>query len=263
MARTSGSACAPVRRLSALAALAAALLAAPGSHAQQPGRGADLVVTVLSGPTGEPIAGARVRIEGTSLAGTTNGAGSVRFGGLRAGFRTVSVEMMGLAPRKVAVSLTQGAVAELPVTLGVAPVALEAVDAEAERRTRGMRRLQSVGFYERREGGSGTFITREQIERQRPRYLSDLLRRHASLRLQSGQFASRARVGSRRFAGPVTRCEPLFFVNGVPAARFDPNDIPPEDVEGIEIYDGPADLPPIFNRQHMSCGAVVVWTRIN
>jgi carboxypeptidase family protein/TonB-dependent receptor-like protein len=250
----------PVRPAALPAAFAALLLAldAPPARTQD---GATLAVTVAA-RGGEPLGAARVSVEGTGISGITNAAGGVRFVSLPAGMRTVEVRMIGLATRRVAVQLKNGETRDLRVEMDVDPVALRAVEGTAENRTRGMRMLASAGFYERQVGSTGTFVTREQIERMRPRFLSDVLRRYASIKLQTNMF-NRSRVGGRRQAGPASRCEPLFFINGVPAERFEPDDIRPEDVEGIEIYDGPADIPPAFNRQYTSCGAIVVWTRIN
>ena len=42
------------------------------------------------------------------------------------------------------------------------------------------------------------------------------------------------------------------------------HDLPPQDVEAIELYPGPSTTPPQFaNRINANtCGAIVIWTRI-
>jgi hypothetical protein len=42
------------------------------------------------------------------------------------------------------------------------------------------------------------------------------------------------------------------------------DDMPPGDVEGVELYAGAAGLPPEFNRMRGTtiCGTVAIWTRI-
>ena len=35
---------------------------------------------------------------------------------------------------------------------------------------------------------------------------------------------------------------------------------PPRDLDGVEVYSGPAEMPPELNR-FSSCGAIVLWTR--
>ena len=46
-----------------------------------------------------------------------------------------------------------------------------------------------------------------------------------------------------------------------------PDEFPPQDVEGIELYAGSATIPPQFAPRFQSirtqtCGAVVIWTRL-
>jgi hypothetical protein len=40
--------------------------------------------------------------------------------------------------------------------------------------------------------------------------------------------------------------------------------MPPVDVEGVELYAGPAGLPPEFNQLYgtTACGTVAIWTRL-
>lgn len=227
-------------------------------HAQR-GR-ATLDVTVTVANTGEPIAGARVTVDGTRALGITDEAGAVRLTGLPAGAQTVEVRMLGLASRKLPVTLADGAVAALEARMELAPVELQAVRVEAEMRSRGTRMLTSNGFFDRRTLGMGSFITRNEIERMNARFLSDVLRRSTSMKLQSSLF--RMRTSSRRQQQGI--CQPMFYVNGLPVLNFQIDEMRPEDVEGIEVYDGAADAPALFTRGGTGgCGVIVLWTRIN
>jgi len=59
-------------------------------------------------------------------------------------------------------------------------------------------------------------------------------------------------------------CPPQFFIDGIQATGFGIDDMPPGDVEGVELYSGAAGVPPEFNRffSTVNCGAVIIWTRI-
>lgn len=106
-----------------------------------------------------------------------------------------------------------------------------------------------------RRRGSGHFVSRTDIERQRPAYASDALRRvpGVSLRPSSG-------------IGNVVRlrgCGPAVFMDGVQALNAELDEVVrPSDIEGIEIYSSSANLPPQYaDRSGRSCGAILVWTR--
>jgi len=75
---------------------------------------------------------------------------------------------------------------------------------------------------------------------------------------ENGRTALRfARVGR-------SNCPPQFFVDGMQVTGYSIDDMPPGDVEGVELYAGAAGLPPEFNRMRGTtiCGTVAIWTRI-
>jgi hypothetical protein len=59
-------------------------------------------------------------------------------------------------------------------------------------------------------------------------------------------------------------CPPQYWVDGVKAFGLNIDDIIPQDVEGIEIYEGASTVPPQFNTKEGTtiCGVVLIWTRI-
>jgi outer membrane receptor for monomeric catechols len=109
--------------------------------------------------------------------------------------------------------------------------------------------------------GIGHFITRFEIEKRDPMTLSDMLRMVPGTRLYTGENG-RTTLRFARSGG--ANCPPQFFVDGISAAGFTVDEMPPGDVEGIELYSGSAGLPPEFNRLRgtPNCGTVVIWTRI-
>lgn len=115
-----------------------------------------------------------------------------------------------------------------------------------------------VGFYERKAGGLGEFVTREELERWNPSQPTDVLRRMSSVNLVPVDLGYR--VVSRR----DQRCAPAVFLDGIymgTGAEFDFDAVlTTEQIEGVETYSGAGQIPPEFNRG--DCGAVVVWTRV-
>ncbi|MDX1624056.1 MAG: carboxypeptidase regulatory-like domain-containing protein, partial [Gemmatimonadota bacterium] len=68
--------------------------------------------------------------------------------------------------------------------------------------------------------------------------------------------------GGRTFRPEPGECRPLHFVDGVPLAEFDLDDIHPNDIEGLEVY-SPASVPAQFKRKGTDCGVIVIWTRVS
>lgn len=120
--------------------------------------------------------------------------------------------------------------------------------------------------------GNGIYITRADIVRQRPQYVTDLLRSVSGLEVTASGAGSRPVVQSARGLGH--RCETQVFVDGLLLNRrvatpqglrsdvFRIDDaVAPDAVEGIEIYLGLSTTPPEFLTADAECGVVAIWTR--
>lgn len=226
-------------------------------HAQQ--RGAILVVAVHIADSGGPLAGALVTVEGTGAGGIVDARGILRLTELPPGDHRVVVNSIGYTESEADITLSAGETHTLSVILELRPIELTEVEARARA---GVRRLTAVGFYTRQSQGPGAFITRQQIEKRQPRQLSDMLRMVSGVQLSATRFSdSRASMG--RSTLPSRRCPIQYILDGVPVHGFNIDDVPPRDVEGIEIYRGAAELPPQFNQRTAMCGAIAIWTRID
>jgi hypothetical protein len=116
------------------------------------------------------------------------------------------------------------------------------------------------GFEQRAQSRAfGTFITRDQIEKQRPFQVSDLLRTIPGLEV----------LPSGRAFGNVVRtiegCTPAVFLDGVhfPLMGESIDDIVnPMSLDGIEVYPHAAEVPPEFMVPGRgNCGVIALWTR--
>jgi hypothetical protein len=113
------------------------------------------------------------------------------------------------------------------------------------------------GFYERaRRGLAGRFITREDIDARNPIRTTDMLMTMPGVRV----------VPSRRGSGSAVLlrgCAPRVYLDGMPirlAGMTIDDLVQPLDLEGIEVYSGPAEVPGEF-AFGTSCGAIILWTR--
>ena len=246
-------------RLALPSALAAALLA--GFVDRAPAQSASVLVTVVAEPAGEPVQGARVTLDDGHHATVTNARGEAALRRVAAGRYTLEVQRIGFAVHRVDVDVPATGLS-VGVTLTADPVMMAEVSVEAP--DWGRRLLDSQGFYERKRSELGTFITREDIEREKPRSLAHMLRRFGRMRVQSSDFSRTAPVSGRNYYRPNTgRCVPMIFLDGVEAEGYDLDNLDPENVQGIEVYRGASEVPPAFNRSAGLCGAVVIWTRVH
>lgn len=245
------------RQLGAAAVLLAVsftiALAGPAG-AQRPGTGT--VTGVVRDSTGMAIAGARVMVQGASLATLTNEQGAFRLTSVPSGTVGIEVRRLGFTPAAGSYELKRGATIRVELLVTAVPHALSAVHI---RGARGQADRAFGGFYRRREHGMGRFLAREDIERRNAQMTTDLFRMVPGVNVV--QTRSMRRV--LRLRG--SNCSPLIWMDGVPlwsGQEFDFDAISPRSIEGIEVY-SMANLPPQFRSAAgtIDCGVIVVWTR--
>lgn len=240
----------------ALVALLAVLLTGsfrPASAQEEEGA---LTVSVRAADSQRPLSGAQVIVQGIGIGGATDPGGVLRLTALPVGAREVEVRFLGYAPERAMVVLQPDRIAVLAFELELQPIALAEVRVRSRRSI-----LQTNGFFARRGSGFGTFVTRDEIEEMRPRFLSDVLRRMAGVNLVSSAYGGSSRA-SMRGSKVLGSCPIQYYVDGTMTALFNVDEIRPEDVEGMEIYRGAATIPVTFNKGSAMCGVIVIWTRV-
>jgi hypothetical protein len=221
-----------------------------------------LAVRVTASDTRQPLAGVRVRV-GDLPARLTDAEGHVRIPRIPSGSHIVELTVLGYGRVQAIVTFEAGGTAEMEVEMHVQPVEIEGITATSWGRNV---RLRDNGFYERQRRASGTFLTRDDLER---RNLNDLVEAFRGVRGFSvvpntdgpGYILASSR-GSTDFSG--TRCRPAVYLDGIllpPEEKVDPlTFIPVHAVMAIEAYSGPATVPIQFGGLSSPCGAVAIWT---
>ncbi len=113
-----------------------------------------------------------------------------------------------------------------------------------------------VDFERRRVVGRGQYLTREDLEKTNAASLQDAMRGLRGVHVTCGGGTSCA----IRMARAPMRCAPDYIVDERLDNWFGPS-TPIRDIEGIEVYTGPADVPGEFSGATAGCGVIVIWTR--
>jgi hypothetical protein len=212
---------------------------------------------VVKDSAGTPIPDVEVAAIKAARVVRTDTAGRFVIPALPPGSSDFSFRRLAYSPVVLSVLIPADDTTDVEVTLGVS--ALQQTGIVVQEHAAQIRVLDA--FEARRKQGIGHFVTRAQIEQRHPLLLSDMMRIIPGATVligENGRTALRfARVGR-------PNCPPQFFVDGVQVTGFGIDDMPPGDVEGVELYSGSAGLPPEFNRMRGSsiCGTVAIWTRI-
>jgi hypothetical protein len=244
--------------LSPLPAPAAAQTDGPVPATRLAGRVVDAV-------TNQPVAGAEVRLDADAAIAVASDSGTFAMRDVRPGSHAVNVSAHGYIAWRGTVDLVAGVTTRLDIALQPDPVVLPELDVEA--RARHDPRL--MGFWERRERGSGYYFTRTEIERERPARIVDLFRTVPGARVARTNAMGEGHVVSfgRAPGGASNICPAVVYLNGRihPLSEMGLDEIRPEDIEAIEAYPGSARLPAEFNqtrRGSPACGVIVLWLRM-
>ena len=191
-------------------------------------------------------------------------AGSVRLRVERTGYLQTLTEPMPVAQAEtLAVELS---VSSAPLT--IAPLRVTARVEPPKRRN-----LELNGFYHRERLGIGQYVRREDIERRANANLAQVLARVPGARIRyrgPHQYIFFPRNGEPRmtqnFRGsPANECLPRLFVDGSRVTYDAMNDINsvvnPNQVEALEVFRGPSEIPVEFNDNNSTCGVILIWTR--
>ena len=234
---------------------------------------------VTDSSTDMPVSLATIRLLGadSTIRATTQ---SDSLGGfvLRAtggGNHRLHIERIGYADLiSQPMPLSLGGSYQIEVALAPSAVPVQPVVVKVEPRVPA---LERSGYYARKQAGQGHFIERNTIENRGGQLTSELFQGISGVvtrgksgggyfvLLRGGISAHNMllrRSGDR--ADPF--CHARVFVDGV---SVNPPDVPYDfdilhrlDIEAIEIYRGPAQLPAQYSGAESACGVILVWRRV-
>ena len=202
---------------------------------------------------GNPVPMAEVSVVGGKQKAFTDIEGAFRVAGLP-DLAVVAVRRIGYQPIFFDIQLKDGDDEAFGITMTPAAHQLEIVrvQGKAFKPDRLQYTSKFDDFYLRREAGFGKFFTHEEIDRQDPHDVFDVLRNVAGVHIESTGFLKRA-----IFPGCPT---PKIFIDGMPVKISEGmlNDIPVWGIEAVEVYKSQAELPAEALGE---CAAIYFWMR--
>ena len=215
------------------------------------------VAGTVTDSAGVPLHGVELSVDGSAARAFSDERGIFHLGGVPLGTRNLTVRRLGFAPKQVSVEVSQTSEASVSIRLMPLAIALPPVVVQP---TRVPFTGRLAGYYERlQKKQAGYFITREQIDRENPRMLGQLLQHVPGVSAIRG----RGRANGIRLRG--RNCWPLVWLDGtpMPAGEVDLDTFSPSTLHGIELYLGSTTAPARYNytRDVSSCGTILLWSR--
>lgn len=215
--------------------------------------GRAVITGIVTNAGGVPVSGARVSVQGDASSTSSAPDGKFTLTGVLPGTQSILVRRVGYAPVQMPLDVTALATNKMTVRLGAYTPVLSSVDVKAKADP-----LSTTGFERRRKMGAGKYIDLDDINRIRPTYTSDILRRIPGIYVSgSGSSAS---ITTTRGNGCVSY---LIDNNNVASDAGQSIDeiVNSQDVAAMEFYN-PVDVPlELSTGSNTGCALLVIWTK--
>jgi hypothetical protein len=234
--------------------LLSGLFAGP-TFASAQSKTASIVGRVIASETGTPIAGVRISVLSLRKTVGTDSLGRFAFNDLRPGSYRVEAALIGFSPLSAIVTVAAGDRKDIEFRTDSAGQLLPTIYVEGEVDPTPLREVTT--FERRMAVGHGRFITREDILQRNPVRIMDMIRFLPGVRSDCRSFVCKILLTRDR-----NDCPPAIFVDDQETSIQVLDITPPGDIQGIEVYRGPAETPPELNTDTARCGgAIALWTR--
>lgn len=239
-----------LRSLFAIAVLAASALAQRGD--------ARMTGLVVDKATGAPVPKAEIILISDRRSVVSDSMGRYLFDDVPSGLVRFVVRAAGFPATSLSVALAHNESMARSIELDSSATGRSAAQRLPSVVTEGKatRGPRYADFEHHMATGRGQYLTREQIELNGYNSLQDAMRNLRGVNVDCG-----GGLGCFiRMARAPMQCKPDYVVDGMVNNSFGPA-TPIRDIEGIEVYTGPSEVPGEFAGRNAGCGVVVIWTK--
>ena len=224
------------------------------------GQGTASLAGTFRDQAGIPVRGVRISSESGSAAAVSDSEGRFMLRDLPATHMRFLVQRIGYEAGDFSLDLAPHASLDYDFTLVKLAVTLPGMESRANATSAVW--LKAFNDHRVSQGG-GHFFTRDDIERINPRQLSDVLRTVPGLRMTGDNTGQHTAEMGRSNLGAWGSCPIQYWIDGMRVQSLNVDDISPKEVEAVEVYAGPATLPPEYRTRTgtSGCGTIVIWTR--
>lgn len=230
----------------------AVCLAVPAAAQTTTGKGT-LVGFVIATPGDAPIPGAAVQLDTTLWRTVADSLGRFELDSVDPGTYVLHVRAIGYDEGAWRVRLHPDQVTTHAFSLAQQVVELPGVAVKG-RLPLSARRY--IDFERRRHTASGAFFTQEDIEKENPATLVDIL-----VTVRGVQQVCLVNDCVAKMVRSPPGCYPQYFIDGIESTAYFARHTPPKDVKGIEIYRGQSEIPGEFGGSNSACGVIAIWTK--
>jgi hypothetical protein len=208
---------------------------------------------VLDSETGNPLAGATVRIGNDTASFETDSVGLFLITGLRGGTTDIRIQLIGYEEGLFRMRLPDAGVVERSFSIDFNGFMLPEVVVLARAE---ILQPRYIDFERRRQRKLGAFVRWDDIKKAGYNTIGDALRMVRGVRIQCDQSAFECYAVMTR----TPNCHPTWYIDGIQVNSFQEN-TPIRDIYGLEVYRGTGEIPAEFGGSAAGCGVIVVWTK--
>jgi hypothetical protein len=232
--------------------------------------GQRVIGRALESGSDRPIGNVELRLEnagGIVARAVTDSLGRFTLRANGPGVYSVSASHISYATARAPVELAATDQLDVILRLTIAPTEVSPLVVVARGRAPDPY-LERNGFYERKADGFGVFKTPEDIEKRRAMTSSDHFQGINGVRLVYGGIQGRDIIITR---AEDPNCPPRVIIDNVIVRRGGkfsrPGEQPidqlihPQDINAIEIFRSPSEIPRQYASQEVTCGLVLFWTK--
>jgi hypothetical protein len=207
---------------------------------------------------GRAVAGAYVALDGLGLSTMTDWNGEFSLDSVAPGTQIVLLRKIGFSPMAVPIFVSVKPPQMISYEMSKAVPILDRISVVAK----GDAGLVRVGFTERQKTALGNFMTQDQIEKEKPTRLSEVLRRIPGLTLDGSKGRGYVKA-TRDPRSTAERACIRMFIDGTEwmmvSEGYVDDAIPPSRVGAIEVFH-PLDVPPEYSIM-TNCTTILLWSK--